>query len=474
MSFYAPSQSLPRRFRLIQASFLQHDGLPFADVLPETTIQAAFAVAEADFAQDEQDVYTPALTLWAFLSQVLHAREMRSCAAAVARVIVLLVALGQEPCSDNTGAYCRARAKLPAAVIRRLTTDIADGCERRLPRRWLWNGRQVHLVDGSTVSMPDTVANQAAYPQADTQAEGLGFPIARVVVLLSLATAMVQGMALGPYAGKETGETALLRELLDRLEPGSILLADRYYCSYFMIALLQELHIDVVARLHQRRDVDFQRGQRLGKGDHVVTWSKPARPAWMDESTYQRLPASIQIREVYVQVHQPGFRVESLVVVTTLTDATQYPKDDMGELYHHRWLAELDLRAIKVTMGMDVLRCQSPEMVQREIWTCLLAYNLIRQAMLEAALQAERSPRELSFTAALQKVAAAWAVLAVCEPTLRVALVTAQLHDLAKNIVGERPNRVEPRAVKRRPKPHKLLTEPRAIARAKLLCGTGA
>lgn len=474
MSFYPSDPSLPRRFRLIQASFLQHDGLPFADVLPEPTIQQAFADAEADFAQDEEDVYTPALTLWAFLSQVLHAKEMRSCAAAVARVVVLLVALGKEPCSDNTGAYCRARAKLPAAVIRRLTTDLADGCERRLKRRWLWKGRHVHLVDGTTVSMPDTAANQAAYPQADTQKEGLGFPIARVVVLLSLATAMVQGMALGPYAGKETGETALLRELLDQLAPGSILLGDRYYCSYFMIALLLERGIDVVARLHQRREADFRRGQRLGAGDHLVTWTKPERPAWMDEATYQRMPASIQVREVYVRVHQPGFRVESLVVVTTLIDATAYTKDDLAELYHQRWLVELDLRAIKVTMGMDVLRCQSPEMVEREIWTCLLAYNLIRQAMLEAALQTERSPRELSFTAALQKVAAAWAILAVSDAALQVALVAAQLHDMAQNRIGDRPDRVEPRAVKRRPKPHKLLTEPRVIARAKLRNGQGA
>jgi len=399
---------------------------------------------------------------------------MRSCTAAVARVIVLLVALGKEPCSDNTGAYCRARAKLPAAIIRRLTTDSADGCERRLQRCWLWKGRHVHLVDGTTVSMPDTAANQAAYPQADSQPDGLGFPIARVVVLLSLATAMVQGMALGPYAGKETGETALLRELLDRLENGSILLADRYYCSYFMIALLQELGIDLVARLHQCREVDFLRGQRLGVGDHVVTWTKPQRPDWMDETTYQRMPASIRVREIYAQVHQPGFRVESLVVVTTLTDATKYTKDDIAELYHQRWLAELDIRAIKVTMGMDVLRCQSPEMVQREIWTCLLAYNLIRQTMLEAALQAERSPRELSFTAALQKVAAAWAVLAICDEALRVELVAAQLRDMAKNIIGERPDRVEPRAVKRRPKPHKLLTEPREVARAKLMRGNAA
>jgi len=474
MSFYTADQSLSRRFRLVQASFMQHDGLPFADVLPEQTIQQAFADAEADFAQDEDDVYTPALTLWAFLSQVLYAEEMRSCAAAVARVVTLLIALGKEPCSDNTGAYCRARAKLPAPIIRRLTTDIADGCERRLQPRWLWKSLHVYLVDGTTSSMADTVANQAAYPQADTQQEGLGFPIARMVVLLSLATAMVQGMAMGPYAGKETGETALLRELFDRLERGSVLLADRYYCSYFMIALLQELGIDIVCRLHQRRDVDFQRGERLGAGDHVVTWTKPARPDWMDETTYQRMPATIRVREIKVQVHQPGFRVESLVVVTTLTDATKYTKDDIAELYHKRWLVELDIRVIKVTMNMDVLRCKSPEMVEREIWTCLLAYNLIRQTMLEAALQSERSPRELSFTAALQKVAAAWAVLAECEEVRRVKLVAVHLQHMANNLISDRADRVEPRAVKRRPKPHKLLTEPREAARAKLLRGKPA
>jgi putative transposase len=474
LSFYASGRTLPRRFRLIRASFLQHDGLPFAQVLPEDAIAQAFADAQADFAQDEDDVYTPALTLWAFLSQVLCQGPLRSCRQAVARVIVLLVSLGKDPCSDNTGAYCRARAKLPAAVLERLTTDAADGCEQRLPTAWLWKGRHVHLVDGTTVSMPDTPDNQAAYPQPDSQATGVGFPIARLVVLLSLATAMVKGMASGPYAGKETGETALPRELLARLGPGDILLADRYYCSYFMIALLLELHIDFVARLDQRRGVDFRRGQRLGAGDHVVTWTRPARPDWMDEATYARLPAAIRVREVQVHVDQPGFRTESLVVVTTLTDATQYAKDDVAELYHQRWLVELDIRAIKVTMGMDVLRCHSAAMVRREIWTCLLAYNLIRQTMLEAALQSGRSPRQLSFTAALQKIAAAWAILSVCDDALLAKLVEVQLSDIANNLVGNRPDRVEPRAVKRRPKPQKLLTESRAAARAKLRSGAGA
>jgi putative transposase len=474
MSFYSSGRGLPRRFRLILSSFMQRDGLAFAPVLPEETIEQAFVDTDADFAQDQGDIYTPALTLWAFLSQALSKDHQRSCRAAVARVLVLLVSLGKPSCSDNTGAYCRARAKLQVAVIRRLTTDVADGCEQRLPTRWLWKGRHVHLVDGTTVSMPDTEDNQAAYPQANTQKQGVGFPIARMVVLLSLATAMVSDMAMGPYAGKETGESALLRELMQRLGKGDILLGDRHYCSYFMIALLQELHIDFVVRLHHAREANFRRGRRLGAGDHVVAWPKPDKPDWMDGATYERMPESIEVREVYVQVNQPGFRTESLVAVTSLTDAATFTKDDIAELYHRRWLVELDIRAIKVTLGMDVLRCQSAEMVRREIWTCLLAYNLIRQAMLEAALKSERTPRELSFTAALQKIAAAWSVLSVCDDALRVLLIDVQLVAIANNIVGERPDRVEPRAIKRRPKPHKLLTEPRAEARAKLISGTVA
>jgi putative transposase len=472
MPFYQPAAGLSKRFRLLLTSFAQHPDLPFAQVLSEDRIQQAFDEENCAFAPDEDDVYTPPLTLWAFLSQVLFKEEQRSCAAAVARVIVLLVALGRDPCSDNTGAYCRARAKLSVAVIKRLTLDVADGCEAEMPTPWLWKGRHVHLVDGTTVSMPDTLANQAAYPQHSAQQPGLGFPIARLVVLLSLATAMVSGMALGAYAGKETGETALLRELLDRLQPGDILLGDRYYCSYFLIALLRERGVEVVARLHQRRGVDFRRGRRLGAGDHVVEWTRPDKPDWMDQETYERMPTSITVREVQVQVQEPGFRVESLVVVTTLTDAQAYSKDDVAELYHQRWLAELDIRSIKVTLAMDVLRCQTPEMVRKEIWTCLLAYNLIRRSLLQAAQESGGSPRQLSFTAALQKVAASWLTLPLCDGATAVLLIEVQLSDMAGHPVGDRPGRVEPRAIKRRPKPHKLLNKPRAEARAELLAGS--
>ena len=469
MSFYRQARTLPKRFRLVLASFLQRPGLPFADALAEEAIQKAFDDEEAGFADDEEAVYTPPITLWAFLSQVLFKDEQRSCVAAVARVVVLLVALERGPCSSNTGAYCRARGKLSQTVIRRLTTDSADGCERQLDQARLWHGRHVQLVDGTTVSMPDTPENQEAYPQAHTQQEGLGFPVARVVVLLSLATGMLTDMAMGPYTGKETGETALLRQLLERFRPGDILLGDRYFCSYFMIALLMELGVDFVTRVHQRRTVDFRRGRRLGRDDHIVEWKLPEKPEWMDQQTYNRMPASIEVREVHVRVSEPGFRTKSFVVVSTLTDAATYTKNDITELYHYRWLAELDIRAIKVTLGMDILRCKTPEMVRKEMWTCLLAYNLIRQTMLQSAQGAGVSPRTLSFTAAMQSIAASWAVIALANDALGTLLIDAASASLAGHVIGNRPGRMEPRAVKRRPKPHDLLTKPRALARAELL-----
>jgi hypothetical protein len=469
MSSYQSSRPLPRPFRLILTSFLQRPGLPFADVITEESIQAAFDEQAVSFGDDDDSVYTPAITLWAFLSQVLFKDEHRSCVAAVARIAVLLIALKREPCSSNTGAYCRARAKLSETAIHRLTTDVAEGCERKIPKEQLWRGRHVHLVDGTTLTMPDTPENQAVYPQQPQQAEGLGFPIARVVVLLSLATAMVTDLAMGPCEGKQTGETALLRQLLDRFAPGNILLADRYYCSYFMIALLIQRGVDFVTRVHQCRKVDFRRGRRLGKNDHLIEWKRPSRPSWMDQVTYEQIPESIHVREIQVHVNQPGFRTESFVAVSTLTDTRQYTQDDIAELYHRRWMAELDLRAIKITMGMDHLRCKTPAMVHKEIWTCLLAYNLIRRTILQSARKSGQSPRTLSFSAGLQAVGASYQVIAVCSDTVAARLVEVELENLTCHTVGHRPGRVEPRAVKRRPKPHDLLTQPREQARAELL-----
>jgi hypothetical protein len=227
--------------------------------------------------------------------------------------------------------------------------------------------------------------------------------------------------------------------------------------------------VDVVTRLHQLRTANFRRGRRLGKGDHVVRWPRPEKPDWMDDATYESMPPFLEVREVQVHVDQPGFRTESFIAVTTLLDEKKYTQQDIAELYHQRWLAELDIRAIKIQLGMDVLRCKSPEMVRKEIWTCLLAYNLIRKTILESAKQSKLSPRQISFTAAQQKVAASWqSVLSLSEASLAL-LLEADLEHIAGHRVGHRPGRVEPRKIKRRPKPHKLLTQPREAAREELL-----
>jgi hypothetical protein len=477
MSLYPASPGLSRRFRLVHASFLEKDGLPFADVFPAERIEAVFAEAGVTFPEDEEGVYTPAVTLWAFLSQAVAKGEWRSCMMAVSRVIVLLVALGREPCSKNTGAYCRARARLPEVVLERLTVEVAEGCEKSVPQGGLWQGRHVLLGDGTTVSMPDTDENRNKYPLHDGQKEGLGFPIARMVVLLSLATGMLWGMKMGPYMGKETGEAGLFRELLAGVDPQTILLTDRYYCSYFLIALALLGQRDFVVRLHQSRKTDLHKAKPLGKGDWLVEWPRPQRPDWMDRETYATIPASISLRLVEVQVQERGFRADKFFVVTTLLDHRTYPKEEIAALYRKRWLAELDIRAIKITLAMDILRTKTPEMVHREIWTCLLAYNLIRKSMLQAAHEAGVSPRELSFATAMQTMAASLELLAVLELVPQIdadfasRLVAAQLQSLPDQIVGHRPNRVEPRAVKRRPKSHTLLTKPRHEARAELLAG---
>ena len=471
MSFYQGRESLPRRFRLVLSSALQTPGLPFSDVLTEEDIEQAFDDEQAWFAREEDDIYTPAVTLWAFLSQVLHKQEQRSCLAAVARVIVLFVALGRQPPVKNDGAYCKARAKLPEIVIQRLACRIADGCEEQVSQAWLWKGRHVKLADGTTVSMPDTEKNQDEYPQPRTQEKGLGFPLARMVVLLSLATAMLCGMAIGPHLGKETSELAWMRELLDQLDTGDILLTDRYFCSYFMIALLGQRNVDFVARLHQARKQDAYHIKRLGKNDWLIEWRRPQRPEWLDQAMYDRMPKSLTLRQIKVNVTEAGFRVRSLMVVTTLTDAKEYSRSDLAELYRRRWLAELDIRAIKCSLGMDVLRCKSPEMVRREIWVCLLAYNFIRKTMLQAALDTDISPRELSFTSAMTTMAIGWVMNPTLNRSTEVLMTSTQIESLTSQIVGQRPNRVEPRAVKRRPKPIRLLNIPREEARALLLRG---
>jgi hypothetical protein len=358
---------------------------------------------------------------------------------------------------------------LPERFLQRLACAVGCAVEDQALDAWRWHCRRVLLLDGATLSMPDTPANQNAYPQSRTQRPGVGFPLLRWVALIGLATGTVLGTAVGPCRGKETGESALFRTLLDSLRPGDVLVADRYYCSYWMVALVQARAVHVVFRQHQLRRTDFRRGRRLGSNDHVVTWSKPQRPRWMDADTYAALPDELSLREVRGSITTPGCRVRELVVVTTCTDAEEYPTQDILELYHARWNVEIDLRSIKTHMNMDILRCQTPEMVRKEIWAHLLAYNLVRQVMAQAAREHGVTPRQLSFTGALQTLSEYRTLLLTAREADLPELLRQILTAIANHRVGNRPNRCEPRKVKRRPKPFPRLRRPRAQERAELL-----
>jgi len=468
MLFYF-SRGLGSRFQTVLDSFGHQADNPLLNALSQSGLERIAAEEGVDFGNHPDDIYTPSVTLWAWLTQVLSGSK--SCVAAVARVVTLMAILERPIPSAGTGAYCKARAKLPEAFLRRLTVTVGAGLEDRAPDDWRWHGLRVNLVDGFAVDLPDTPANQKAYPQPSSQAAGLGYPLMRVVILLAFATAGVLDAACGPHQGKETGEPALFRQLLDSLRRRDVVVADRYYCSYWLVALLQERGVEVAFRLHQRRRYDFRRGQRVGAGDHVVRWFKPARPGWMDEATYAGLPEALTVREVLVTVTEPGRRTRKIVVATTLLDAAAYPQKDIADLYHQRWHAELDIRAIKQTLRMEHLTCKSPALARRELWAHLLGYNLVRQVMAAAAREAGRSPRQVSLAGALQTLEAFRWLLIGQGPVggNGSAFVAILLLAVGAHEVGNRPDRVEPREVKRRPRNYPRLKKARDQRRRELL-----
>jgi hypothetical protein len=440
--------------------------LPFAEVLPTALVEQLLAHEDVVFGDTKKSVFTPAATLWAWLSQVLETDK--SCRAAVSRVLAVRVGSGLDPCSMDTAAYCRARPKLSAKALKFLALWASSNLEDQAPKEWSWHGRRVTLVDGTTLTMPDTAANQEAYPQPSSQKAGCGFPMIRMVVLMSLATAALLDMALAPYEGKETGETALLRELLGNLKPGEILLADRYYCTYWLVAMAQAIGIDVVFRMHHLRDYDFRRGQHLGPDDHVVSWVRPQRPDWMDLATYATMPLTLTIREVRANIARPGCRTEEIVIASTLLDAVTYTQEALVDLYHERWHVEPDILAIKKALGMDHLRCQTPFMIEKEIWVHFLGYNLVRKAGCQAAQLQEISPREVSFTATKQAINAARSQLTMASAAEQLRQGFLLLNEVGKECVGNRPDRWEPRLLKKRAKQYKHLREPRANLQARM------
>lgn len=465
-SLSTPCRSGKKDFGVIADSFLHDPGLPFASVLDAAAIQRVFQEEEALFGQE--DIFSTQIVLWAFLAQTLRDGKGVACASAVADIATYLVQTGRRPPSGNTGDYCRARAKLKLRPLQRLVREAAGQLEQAVAPAWLWKGRPAKLVDGFTFTMPDTPENQVAFPQIAEQRPGVGLPIARACVVLSLATACVCDLAVGPCEGKETGESALLRGMLETFAAHDIAVFDRCYCSFLLVALLSLRGIHVCARLHQRRPIDFRRGRRLGPGDHLITWTRPKKPAWMTQEQYDQIPETLTLREVQFDVKVPGCRVETLTVITTLTDPTVYSREDIANLYGFRWNAELDIRVIKQTLHLDHVRCKTPERVRRELWVTLLAYNLIRQVIATSAAVHQKQPRQLGFTLACQSLLASWMLLATGACPDSQTLYHLLLARIAANEVANRPGRIEPRVLKRRRHRYPLMQRPRAQLQAEL------
>lgn len=435
-------------------------GLPFRELLSEERVLDALERAKVTF---RERVYTPMVTIYAALSQVVSSK-CSSCRDAVSRVIADRVARGKTPCSTDTSSYCTARGRLPEQVLVDLTQEMGQELHRQALPEWLWKDRHVALVDGSTASMDDTEANQKEYPQSRNQKKGLGFPMLRIAVLFSLSVGSVLECAIGACRGKKTGEQSLFRQLGNSLKPGDIVLGDRLYDCYRDIVWLKSRGIDVVFGKKQSRKCDFRRGRRLGPRDHVVTWSKPRYDASRYESRaeWEALPEEMEMREVCVTLRRPGHRPRSIAVVTTLLDAKQYSASDLTDLFAERWHCELDLRSRKRSLGMHHLSSRSPQMVRKELWLHLLAYNLVRVRMAQAASLHGQTPRRLSFTAATKLIHNFAPHLSTSKGKEHARLEAELLAAIAHGTLDHRPGRQEPRAVKKREKKYSYLTKPRS------------
>ena len=443
----------------LRQEFLQGGPLPFAEVLSSETLSEALQEIKAPW---KDRIFTPLVTLWVFLGQVLAADP--SCRAAVARLIAHRVAQGLKPCSSETGGYCQARRRLPLSFFATVARRVGQALEARVDPGWLWKGRRVFLFDGSSVAMPDTPENRTDYPLTYNQKPGTGFAVARIGAIISLASGAILDLGICRYAGKGQSESGLLRRLWDLLRSGDILVGDRLMGAWTEMVLLKRRGIDTLCRLSSHRAADFRRGTRLGKGDHIVAWPKPRRPRSVERAVYDALPEFLLVRECLVRIERRGFRVRSLVIATTLLDAEEYTVDDLAQLYRARWNQELDWRSIKDMLHMDLLRCKTPELVRKEVWMHVLAYNLIRTVMAQAASRQGIAPRTVSFRATLQVLEAFRPVIASQAdrgPGHRESLYEAMLQAIAQHRVGDRPDRFEPRMAKRRPKNYDRLRKPR-------------
>ena len=453
--------TMSQRVEILKRKFVRRAGLPFQDVLSEASIQAVLTEEEVKY---RNRLYTPMVTIWMFLSQVLE--PDKSLSNTVKRARTWLVRDGAEPPSKHTGDYAKARQRLPEQVLTRLFYQTGEELQSQVEGLDLWYGRTVKLLDGSSVVMSDAASNQKAYPQHSNQKSGCEFPIAKIVVMFCLSTTAAIGLRI---ATLNTGEVPLARSLYETLDPNDVLLGDRTYGTYADLALVRQRGADGVFRKHQSRKSDFKRGKRLGKDDYLTTWSRPAhRPQALSPDEFESLPTTMKVREVHFSVHRKGWRTQSVIVVTTLLDPKAYPKVQLADLYGLRWQVEVNLDHIKTTLGMEMLHGKTPDMVRKEIYVHLMVYNLLRTLMWKAGKQHGVSPLRLSVQGARQSFNQFCPLLAETGRIRQQPLYQALLSLTAESKVPLRPGRSEPRKRKRRPKAFPLMKKPRSVLKQEL------
>lgn len=505
---YTPTAFARNSFAVIKDSLAQSDELPLTEVLDDAVFEKAFKDHHVDFGAPHDAVYTPSITLWALISQVFFAKENRSCTAAVMRIALLWAKRGRRICDTNNGDYCRARLKIPFEAVRQITRSIAtrvelvhdlqsldeqpldeqpldeqeqlnEQSERQLAPEVVARCKipakvgRVLMIDGFTVTAADTPENQQRWPQNPSQKEGLGFPIMRCLALVSMTTGLLIDMVEAAYCGKQTGETSLARQLFHRLQPGDVVVADCYLCTYFIVAACLQRDAEIVMKNHHKRSDDPEGCFRYhGNLERVTTWHRPTRPQWMSQKEYDQLPETIVVRLVDVIVDKKGFRSERFTVATTILDRSNYRSDWIASIYRSRWFVELDIRSMKESLNMDILRAKSPAMVLTELWSCLLAYNLIRMKMLQSGITLDRDVRSMSFVQTMTFLAGGWVLLAAIGAD--AAMIRLGQTACGDNVVGHRPDRCEPRVNKRRPKVLALMSKPRAMYHAEVQANVAA
>ena len=455
------TSNIPNRVQILKQKFNNSVGLPFRELLPETTIQEALNILGIKY---RHRIFDPFVTLWTFLSQVLDADK--SCHNAVSRVIAWLAGENVELPSQDTGAYCQARQRLPEKLLQQLFTKVAQGLQDKVTQEHLWCNRHVKVIDGSTVSMPDTAENQKAYPQPSTQAPGCGFPIAKIGVLFSLATGVAIALAIDVL---NTHDIKLARRVYEFLKPDDVLLGDRAFCSYADLVFVKKCQADAVFRKHQGRKQELRRGKIVGSHDKQVVWHKPKTcPKGLTKEEFATLPLTLRVREVHYYIAIPGFRTQQVFLITTLLDTKAYSTLQLVKLYEFRWDVELDLKHLKTTLEMDILRSKTPAMVRKEIYVYLLAYNLLRTLMWEAGTTYGTSPLRLSLQGTRQHLDNFIPQLLATSGNKRHKIYRTLLAMIVHKLVPERPGRSEPRVRKRRPKAYPPMQQPRCVLRQQI------